>query len=235
MAQNQRILIKFSGELFRSDSEPVEMNKVIQLAGQLAKLRKDYQLGIVFGGGNIFRGRNIQALNLNMAIAHYTGMAATIVNALALKNAFEQLALPSKIISSLSFGDIIPAIERLNIIQYLEKGETLIFAAGTGNPFVTTDTCAVIRALEMQAGLLVKATSVEGVYESDPKNNPAVRQFKNISYKNYLELENPLVFDKTAVSLAAEHNLSIYVFKLDKKNLKKGLKQKAGGTLISQS
>lgn len=227
-----RILLKLSGELFKSTDNPLDMTRVLDIAREIVKVNKDYELGIVFGGGNIFRGRSVQKLGLDMSLAHYAGMTATIVNALALQNAFKTLKQSSRIISAINMPDLTGYSSPLEIENYLNKGEIIIFAGGTGKPFVSTDTAAVVRGLEIKASMILKATGVNGVYDSDPKKSPVARQFKKISYIEYLNIPDAIVFDKTACLLAAEHNLPIYIFKWGSNILKKAVKLKANGTLI---
>ncbi|MFH1890166.1 MAG: UMP kinase [Candidatus Kuenenbacteria bacterium] len=229
---SKRILIKISGELFKSDKDAIDLEKVKDVAEEIKKISKDYQLGIVFGGGNIFRGRTVKDLNLNMATAHFIGMTATLVNALAIKNIFDAINAPSRILSALNFPQVIGVSNRFDIDKYFELGEILIFAGGTGNPFVSTDTCAVIRALEIKAEFILKATNVKGIYDCDPRKNPGAIKFKDLDYATFLQLKESFVLDRTATVLAAENNLPIYVFKWEQGSLKKAIKLKSGGTLI---
>ena len=232
MKQNQRILIKFSGELFKSDADALDMKQVFNIAQEIVNIKKDKDIGIVFGGGNIFRGRAVRELKLNMSAAHYTGMVGTIVNALALKMLFDKLKQPARIISALQIPQVLGASSRLDFDKYFTDNEILIFAAGTGNPFVTTDTNAVIRALEIKADFVLKATSVKGIYDSNPKENHLARQFNKLTYQEYLKIPKAFVLDRTAAVLAEENSLPIYVFKWAKGSLKKAIKLKAKGTLI---
>lgn len=233
MATKKTIILKLSGSLFHSEESAVDMLKVVELAQEIKKIYKEYKLGIVFGGGNIFRGRHIKELGLDMTTAHFTGMTATLVNALALKNALDFLDLPCQIISALSYPQVVGAVSHLDIKQHLAQDRILIFAAGTGNPFVTTDTAAVIRALEIKADFILKGTNVKGVYDSNPVENSEAVQFKKIDYPDYLNLTNAFILDTPAVVLAQENKLPIYVFKWGSGQLKKAVKFKAGGTLIN--
>ncbi len=233
MLSKKTIILKLSGSLFKSQDSAVDMLKAVELAQEIKKIYKDYQLGVVFGGGNIFRGRHIKELGLNMSTAHFTGMTAILVNALALKNALDYLDIPNKIISALNYPQVIGSTSNLDYNYYLNQGKVLIFAAGTGNPFVTTDTAAVIRALEVKAKFILKGTNVKGVYNSNPQENPDALQFKKIDYHDYLQLNNAFILDKTAITLAQENKLPIYVFKWGKGQLKKAIKFRAAGTLIN--
>jgi len=233
MASKKTIILKLSGSLLQSQESAVDMLAVVNLAQEIKKIHKDYKLGIVFGGGNIFRGRHIKELGLDMTTAHFTGMTATLVNALALKNALDFLDIPCQIISALSYPQVIGATSHLDVKKYLSQGEVLIFAAGTGNPFVTTDTAAVIRALEARADFILKGTNVKGIYDRNPNENPDAIQFKKINYSDYLELTDAFILDKTAAVLAQENKLPIYIFKWGAGQLKKAVKFRAGGTLIN--
>jgi len=232
MANKKRVLLKLSGELFASENESVDYKKVMAAATEIVKVHKDYDLGLVIGGGNIFRGRNVKELGLNMATAHYTGMMATVVNALALKNVLDSLKVPNRIISALGVPDVLGDSGRVNIEKYISAGEILIFAGGTGNPYVSTDTGAVIRALEMKAEILLKGTSVVGIFDKDPKKDSTAKQYKKLSYGEYKHISGAFILDQTAVILAEENKLPIYVFKWDKGAFKKAVKQRAGGTII---
>ena len=232
MNKNQRLLIKFSGELFKSQTEALAMEKALDVAREIVKIKKDKDIGVVFGGGNIFRGRSVKELKLNMSTAHYTGMIATLVNALAVKMMFDKLDQPSRIISALQMPQLLGTSSRLDFNKYFSDDEILIFAAGTGNPFVSTDTAAVVRALEINADYLLKATSVKGIYDSDPKQNHLAKQFKKLTYQQYLQIPQAVVLDRTAAVLAQENSLPIYVFKWGSNALKSAIKLKAGGTLI---
>ncbi|HOZ36959.1 MAG TPA: UMP kinase [bacterium] len=229
----KRILLKLSGELFRSHESALDLEKVLDLAKEIIKIRKSYDLGIVFGGGNIFRGREIRQVKLNMATAHYIGMTATLVNALALKSIFDSLKVPSRVISALNFSEVIGVSNNFDIDEYFKQGEILIFAGGTGNPFVTTDTAAVIRGLEIGASVVLKGTKVAGIFDANPEKNSTAKQYAKLSYADYTKIPEATILDKTAVTLAEEHHLPIYVFKWGKGILAKAVGLKAGGTLIN--
>lgn len=227
------ILLKLSGNLFESEQESLDLEKVLELAKEINTIKKDYYLGIVFGGGNIFRGRSVKKVKLNMGTAHYIGMTATLVNALALKSVFDSLNIPSRIISSLDYSQVVGVSNKFDIAKYFSRKEILIFAGGTGNPFVTTDTAAVIRSLEIKADLLLKGTNVSGIFDSNPVENKNAKQFDKLNYAQYLKIPNASILDKTASVLAEEYSLPIYIFKWGKGTLKKAVRMKAGGTLIS--
>ena len=221
----KRIILKLSGEFFKSADNCVDIDKAFELAKEIVKIRKQYQLGLVFGGGNIFRGRQMTGKNIkNPADWHYVGMASTFVNALALQAVFGQLNIPVRIVSAFD------ALAKNN--NYFSQGEIVIFAFGTGKPFVTTDTTAVVRAIETKAALVFKATKADGVYDDDPEKNLRAKKFDHISYADYLKIKNTAIFDKTAVVLAAKKKIPIYIFKWGRGILAKAVKLKAGGTLI---
>lgn len=229
----KRVLLKLSGELFRSAESALDLDQVLALAEEINRIRKNYHLGIVFGGGNIFRGREPRSVKLNMATAHYIGMTATLVNALALKSIFDCLKVASRVISALNFSEVIGVSNNFDIDKYFDQGEILIFAGGTGNPFVTTDTAAVIRALEIRAEVVLKGTKVSGVFDCNPEKNSGAKQFKKLTYADYLRIPQATILDRPAVALAEEHHLPIYVFKWGKGMVEKATKLQAGGTLIN--
>lgn len=220
----KKVILKLSGEFFRSKENPIDIDKTFALAREIIKIKKDYQLGVVFGGGNIFRGRQMTGKKIkNQASWHFVGMAATLVNALALKAAFDELKVPARIIS---------AFDPEKSKKFSNR-EILIFAGGTGAPFVTTDSAAVKYALEYKADLILKGTKVSGVYSADPHQNKQAKKFDHISHKDYSKLKDTAIFDSEAVVLAGQHKLPIYVFKWGKGTLAKAVKLQAGGTLIS--
>jgi uridylate kinase len=232
--EKQRILLKFSGELFSSDENAIDMDKVFTIAEEINLIKKDRHIGVVFGGGNIFRGRGStkKGINLNVNGAHYTGMVATIVNALALKTAFDALNIPSRVISSFQIPEVLGSSTKLDIEKFLKSDEILIFAAGTGNPFVSTDTAAVIRALEMKAEIVLKGTSVPGIFDSNPKENENAKLLKKMTHDEFFQIPGAYILDRTAVMIALENKLPIYVFKWGPGQLKRAVRQKASGTLI---
>lgn len=227
MSKN-RIILKLSGEFFKSTDNCVDIDKTFALAREIVKISKHYQLGVVFGGGNIFRGRQMNGKKIkNPADWHFVGMASTFVNALALQAAFRQLNIPVRIISAFD------PLAKNN--HYFSRGEIVVFAFGTGKPFVTTDTTAVVRAIEIKAGLIIKATKVDGVYSDDPEKNSQAKKFDRISYADYLKIRNTTIFDKNAVALAAKKKIPIYIFKWGRGVLKKAIELRANGTLINSS
>ncbi len=231
MAKKKRVLLKISGELFKSGDQSIDMQAVLEVAQSIANLTKKYGVAVVVGGGNIFRGRSAQHLNLEQNISHTTGMLATLVNSLALKNAFDKLAISHKIVSAI----YCPQISKVNLLDsptYIDQGNLLIFAGGTGNPYVSTDTASVIRALEIKAEAVFKATHVSGVFSADPHIYKSAKQFKKMSYDDFFKLKDNHILDTTAVNLAKTNNLPIYIFKWHPKKLAKAVNFKAKGTII---
>jgi len=228
----KRVLIKISGELFKSDQAALDLAKANEIAVQIKKIYNDYNLGIVFGGGNIFRGRNVENIKVNMATAHMIGTVSSLPNGIALKSILDAIEIPSRIISAFSAPDVVGVPNKFDVDKYFNLNEVLIFVGGTGLPFFTHDTAAVVRALEIRAEFLLKATNVKGIYDSDPKINPGANKFDQISYNDFLSLKGASILDRSAVVLAEENKLPIYVFKWQTGCLRKAVKLKAGGTLI---
>ncbi len=223
----KKILLKLSGEFLCSTDSAIDIKRVFALAREVAVVRRQYQLGLVIGGGNIFRGRQMSKQKIvNPAAWHFVGMESTVVNALALKAAFDQLKTPAIVISAFDKHKVNPQ-------KYFSQGMIVIFAAGTGRPFVTTDSGAVERALEIKADILLKGTKVDGVYSADPKKNPRAKKIARLSAEEYLKIKNASIFDQAAALLAAKKKLPIYIFKWGKGSLKKAITLKARGTLIS--
>ena len=203
----------------------------------LAKEIKDVasmsvQLSIVIGGGNIFRGVQASLQGMERASADYMGMLATVINALALQNALEKYGLPTRVQSAIEMRELAEPYIRRRAIRHLEKGRVVIFAAGTGNPYFTTDTAAALRAMEIGADVILKGTKVDGVYSSDPVKDPKAKKFKQLAYMDVLK-KGLGVMDSTAVSLCMDNNLPIVVFNLRVKgNIRKAIEGKSIGTLV---
>lgn len=213
MKAKQRILLKLTGNVFinkiTAKPDPALINSLI---GQIKELSQDYQFGIVIGGGNIFRGgQQGRSLELSQWAAHTCGMLATLVNGVALRDLFAQAHIPVVLVSALPCSEVADDISQQAIEQHLCDGSCIIFAGGTGNPHFTTDTNAVLRALEINASEVWKGTSVPGVYEEDPLLNPEAQLLKNVSYADALEKKLGIM-DITAFTLAQEHDLKIRVF-----------------------
>lgn len=193
------------------------------------------EIAIVIGGGNIFRGMAGASRGMDRATADYIGMLATVMNALALQQALEKLEIPTRVLSAIDMKEVAEPFIRRRAIRHLEKGRVVIFAAGTGLPFFTTDTTAALRAVEIGAEILMKATKVDGVYDSDPEKDPAAEKFDHISFSEVLQ-KNLRVMDATAISLARDQNTRIVVFNLRQKgNIKKVILGQSVGTVVEGS
>ncbi|MBE0425420.1 MAG: UMP kinase [Nitrospirae bacterium] len=190
------------------------------------------ELAIVIGGGNIFRGVEASVKGIERASADYMGMLATVINALALQNYLEKYSIPTRVQSAIEMKELAEPYIRRKAIRHLEKGRTVIFAAGTGNPYFTTDTAASLRAMEISADVILKATKVDGVYSSDPFKDPSAKKYNTLSYIDVLK-KGLSVMDSTAISLCMDNNLPIVVFNLKGKgNIRKIIEGKKIGTLI---
>ncbi|HEY3450824.1 MAG TPA: UMP kinase [Myxococcales bacterium] len=209
----QRILLKLSGEALMGQGkygiEPATLQLIASQVKEVAGL--GVQVGVVIGGGNIFRGISAGTLNMDRASADYMGMLATCINALALQGALEALGTSTRVLSAIEMNAVAEPYIRRRALRHLEKGRVVIFAAGTGNPYFTTDTAASLRAMEIGAAVIMKATKVDGVYTADPKKDPKAVRFKQLSYLEALQRELK-VMDTTAISLCMDNNLPILVF-----------------------
>lgn len=235
MPKYKRILLKLSGEALMGEEkkfgiDPVtvdtiakEIKKVVDLGAQVA---------VVIGGGNIFRGIEGSTKGLDRSTADYMGMVATVLNALALQNALEKNKISTRVLSAIDMKGLVEPYIRRKAIRHLEKGRTVIFAAGTGNPYFTTDTAAALRAMEIGAEVILKATKVDGVYSCDPVKNPKAIKYDSINYIDFLN-EGLGVMDSTAISLCMDNRLPIVVFNLrGKDNIKNVVQGKKVGTVI---
>ena len=221
MAKNKckRILIKLSGEsLMGEESYGIQLKVVQRLADDLHHLIKsNLEICIVIGGGNIFRGLAASAKGMDRANADYMGMLATVMNSLALQNALEKLSLETRVMSAFPIQSICETYIRRRAIRHMQKGRLVICAAGTGNPYFSTDTAAALRAAELQCDVIYKATQVDGIYDKDPKKFKKAKKYNKISYSNYL-LKNLKVMDSSAISIARENNIPIRIFSVLKRN-----------------
>jgi len=206
---------------------------ISQITRELAEVRTlGVSIGIVIGGGNIFRGVSGAAKGMDRARADYMGMLATLINALALQDALELQKVPARVLSALEIQAVAEPYIRERSLRHLEKGRVVIFACGTGNPYFTTDTAAALRALEIKAEVLFKATKVDGVYSDDPLKNPSAQKYDKLSYEEVLRLGFK-VMDATAISLAREYGLPILVFDMLKPgNIKRAVCGEKVGTII---
>lgn len=214
----QRVLLKLSGEALEGEHAfGIDFAVVNEIAEQIREVVElGVQMGLVVGGGNIWRGGEAAKLGMERSAADYTGMLATLINCLALQHALEHIGVPTRVQSALEVKEVAEPYLHRRAIRHLEKGRVVIFAGGTGNPFFTTDTAAALRAVEMRAEVIMKATKVDGVYDRDPVRDSKAVMFKKISYNDVLT-KNLKVMDATAISLCRENGLPIVVFNLKKK------------------
>ncbi|HOJ49365.1 MAG TPA: UMP kinase [Spirochaetota bacterium] len=233
-----RVCIKLSGEALMGESSSIEesinLDAINLIAHEIKEVRDlGKEIIIVIGGGNIFRGIKGAIKGINRSTADYMGMLATLINSLALQDAIEKLGIPTRVQSAITINAVAEPFIRRKAIRHLEKGRIVIFAAGTGNPFFTTDTAAVLRAIEMNADVVLKATKVDGIYDDDPLKNPSAKKYSLISYKDAIT-KRLKVMDSTAFTMCMDNDLPIIVFDLFKKgNLKKIVDGDLVGTLVS--
>ncbi len=210
-----RVLLKLSGESFcRSGESGISMSEVVSLSEQIRDVvATGVQLAIVCGGGNILRGKEFSAVSAAIipSTAHYMGMLATVINGLALQDALENAGVPTRLQTAIRMEGVAEPFIRRRCIRHLEKGRVVILAAGTGSPFVTTDTAAALRAREIDADVVLKGTKVDGVYADDPIRNPHAVRYSDISYQDVLQ-QNLQVMDAQAIHHCMEHNIPIVVF-----------------------
>ena len=208
----KRMLLKLSGEMFAGDKEwGFDHPTIFQLAVRIAEIHKmGVVLGIVVGGGNIFRGTKDAPPEMDAVAADQIGMLATVMNSLALQSALERLQVETRVMSAIELRSIAESYIKRRSDRHFDKNRVVVFAAGSGNPFFTTDTAAALRASEMKADLLVKATKVDGIYDSDPITNKTARKFSRISYREVLSRDLK-VMDATAVAFCSEHDIPIAV------------------------
>ena len=232
-----RILLKLSGEaLMGSEPYGIDAGVLREIAEQIAEVHKmGTQIALVIGGGNIFRGVSAASGGMDRSTADYMGMIATVMNALAMQDALEKFGIPTRVQSAIDMKEVAEPYIRRKAIRHLEKGRIVIFAAGTGLPFFTTDTTAALRASEIGAQVLMKATKVDGVYESDPVKNPHALLYERISFSEVLN-RNLKVMDATAISLAREERMRIVVFNLNiRGNIRKAVLGKPVGTVVEET
>jgi uridylate kinase len=211
----KRILLKLSGEALMGDGKYGISPKVLQqIASEIREIVElGVQVGVVIGGGNIFRGVSASTEGMDRASADYMGMLATVINGLALQDALEKLGVFTRVQSAIEMSQLAEPYIRRRAVRHLEKGRVVIFAAGTGNPYFTTDTAASLRAMEIHAEVILKATKVDGIYSADPVKDPTATRYKQLSYLDVLK-KNLKVMDSTAISLCMDNDLPIIVFDL---------------------
>jgi uridylate kinase len=234
-AKFSRILLKLSGEALGGESGmSISPEAVQNMAAQIREVRElGVQVVVVVGGGNIFRGLSGSKRGIERATGDYMGMLATIINALALQDALEKLGVPTRVQSAVTMSQVAEPFIRRRAVRHLEKGRVVIFGGGTGNPFFSTDTAAALRANEIGAEVILKATKVDGVYDSDPKKNAKARRYARISYLEALR-KRLKVMDSTAFSLCMDNKMPIVVFDFFKShNLRRVVMGEAVGTLVT--
>jgi len=230
----RRVLLKLSGEALMGDGNyGIEPRVIEEIAEEIAQVHHlGVEMALVIGGGNIFRGVSAASKGMDRATADYMGMLATVMNALALQQALEKRGVTTRVQSAIDMKEVAEPYIRRRAIRHLEKGRIVIFAAGTGLPFFTTDTAAALRAVEIGASVLLKATKVDGVYDSDPMKDSKARKYDRVTFTEVLQ-KNLKVMDATAISMARDHNLRVIVFNLRKSgNIRKVIMGKTVGTLV---
>jgi uridylate kinase len=232
----QRILLKLSGESLTGEKDfGIDAQVLNRFAKEVEKAHQTgVQIGIVIGGGNIFRGLSEKAKEMGRVQADYMGMLATIINSLALQDVLEKRNLHTRVMTSIEMREVAEPFIRRRAIRHLEKGRVIIFAGGTGNPYFTTDTAAVLRAIEIEADVIVKGTRVDGVYDMDPEKVKDARKFDKISYMEVVK-RGLKVMDTTAITLSMDNQLPIIVFNFNKEdNLKYLVMGKSVGTKVQE-
>ena len=230
-----RVLLKLSGEALGGDTGVgISPQAVQHMAAQIREVRDlGVQVVLVVGGGNIFRGLSGSERGIERATGDYMGMLATIINALALQDALEKLGVATRVQSAISMAQVAEAFIRRRAVRHLEKGRVVIFGGGTGNPYFSTDTAAALRANEIGAEVVLKATKVDGIYDSDPKKNPAAKRYAQISYSEALQKQLK-VMDSTAFSLCMDNKMPIIVFDFFREhNLRRVVMGEKVGTLVT--
>jgi len=213
----QRILLKFSGEALMGEQEfGIDPNVINQVCSEVKELvDSGTQVAIVIGGGNIFRGVSLSASGMDRTTADHMGMLATVINSLALQDGMEKAGLTVRVMSAIKMHEVCEDYIRRRAVRHLEKGRVVIFAAGTGNPFFTTDSAASLRGVEINADLVIKATKVDGVYSADPVKDPSATRFDKLSFDDVIT-RKLAVMDTTAIVLCRDNNLPIRVFDMNK-------------------
>ena len=235
MMSYKRILLKLSGEALLGDRQyGIDPNRISQYAKEIQSINKiGLEVAIVIGGGNIFRGVSAASNGIDRVQADYMGMLATVINGLALQSALEENNIQTRLQTAIKIEEVAETYIKRKAVRHLEKGRVVIFGAGTGNPFFTTDSAAVLRAIEINADVIIKGTRVDGIYDSDPEKNVDATKFDSISFQNVLD-KNLKIMDSTAFTLSKENNLPIIVFNMNKQgNLLKLVKGEQIGTTVN--
>ena len=233
--EHKRILLKFSGESVAGTDEHGIDPKILDDMASSVKSCKQIgaEIGIVIGGGNLFRGEKLNEAGMDRVAGDHMGMLATVMNGIALRDSLERAGIKTRVMSAISMSGIVEHYDRRLAIQLLSDGYVVIFTAGTGNPFFTTDSAAVLRAIEVNAEVILKGTRVDGIYTADPEKDKTAEKFDNISFKDVLS-KGLKVMDSTAFTLSQENELPIVVFDMNKPgNLKKVVMGESIGTLVN--
>lgn len=229
-----RVLLKLSGEALMGE-QPFGIDPLVatQIAREIGEVQSmGVQIGVVIGGGNLFRGLAASAKGMDRATADYMGMLATVINALALQDALEKIGVVTRVAAAIEMRAVAEPFIRRRAIRHLEKGRVVVFAAGTGNPYFTTDTAAALRAMEMRSEVILKGTKVDGIYTADPMTTPDATRYESLSYLEVLE-RGLKVMDATAISLCMDNKLPIIVFRLrDAGNLRRVIMGEPVGTVV---
>ena len=230
-----RILLKLSGEALAGDrGVGFDFERIGSFADQIVEVaRMGVQLGLVIGGGNIVRGTQLSQMGMDRVGADYMGMLGTVINAMAMQDVLEKKGLDTRVMTAIRMEELAEPYIRRRALRHFEKGRTVIFAAGTGNPYFSTDTAAVLRAIQMKADVIIKATSVDGVYSADPKKDPSATMYESISYRDVM-LEELRVMDQTAITLCKENQLPLIVLNLHTPGaIARAINGERVGTLVS--
>ncbi len=234
MKKYSRIMLKLSGEALAGEKgfgiDPETVSAICQEVAEVASL--GIEIAMVIGGGNIFRGISSSAKGMDRATADYMGMLATILNAMAVQDALEHLGYPTRVLSAIATTEVCEPYIRRRALRHIEKGRIVICAAGTGNPYFTTDTAAALRAMELKCDALIKATKVDGVYDKDPFKHADATLFANLTYEDTLR-RHLKVMDATAITLAQENNMPIIVCSMFGGIIKRIVTGEGGGTLVT--
>lgn len=235
-ARYRRILLKLSGESLMGNQQFGIDPDALRAFAEDVKEAFDLgiQIGVVFGGGNIFRGIQASQKGIDKVSGDHMGMLATVINCIAFQNALEALGVPTRLQTAIRMEQIAEGFIRRRAIRHLEKGRVVLFGAGTGNPYFTTDTAAVLRAIEVEAEVVIKGTRVDGVYTADPEKDPTAKRFDRLTYREVLE-RDLRVMDMTAITMAQENNIPLLVFNMNERgNLRRLMTGEPVGTVVSE-
>ena len=232
----RRVLLKLSGEALASSGQGgIEPDTLRRTAEEIAAVRRTgVEIGLVVGGGNIFRGLKGASQGMDRAQSDYMGMLATVINALAMQDALERCDVPTRVMTAIEIRQVAEPYIRRRAMRHLTQGHVVIFAAGTGNPYFSTDTAASLRAMEIRADALFKATKVDGIYTKDPEKHPDAQLLRKVSYDQFLTMRLK-VMDSTAIALCRENGLPIRVFKMAQGNIRRVLQGEALGTTVGEN